>query len=254
MGQTRGDVSDLIADSLLKVDRAKHHIADIKATILNLQGSYTSTVEHNPKRGVVSLKYDSSEAPRIVSEIALMLGDAVHNLRTSLDYVWVAAIQQITPNMVSRYTKFPFRETSQELDAALTRAKIDVAAPKLFDGMRTDIKPYRGGNDTLCRLHDLDIADKHLLLTPVVSYSSISDGTVEDETGRLIELNTDGIEGDGPFYVPLFSRYKIKNHGHISVTVLFGEGASIPRWEVSAVVEELPFHVTNVVRKIRTWI
>jgi len=248
-------MSDLFSESRLKVDRAKKHIADIKVAIQELQDSYTSVVEHNPKTGVVSLKYYSFQDARLVGEMALIFGDAIHNLRTSLDYAWVAAMRQINPATVDRHTKFPFRETLQDLDAALTGRNIDVAAPRLFDGMRTDIKPYRGGNDSLCRLHDLDIADKHLLLTPVVSYSSISDGTVEDETGRPHDLNTHGIEGDGPFYVTFRPGYKIKDHGHISLTVLFGEGASAPaRWDVFAVVEELPFHVTNVLRKIATWL
>ena len=225
-------MSDLLRNSRLKVDRAKKHIADIKATIQELQDSFASTVEHDSKSGVVALKYDSPEAPRIVNEIALMFGDAVHNLRTSLDYAWVAVMRQINPAMVDGYTKFPFREALKGLDAALTGRKINVAAPRLFDGMRTDIKPYRGGNDSLCRLHDLNIADKHLLLTPVVSYSSISGGTVEDETGRSHDLNTFGIEGDGPFYVSFLPGYKVKDHGHISVTVLFDEGAPNPRWDM----------------------
>jgi len=247
-------MSDLFRESRLKIDRAKKHIADIRAAILGLQGTYTSTVEHDSNRGAVSLKYDSSQASRIVTEIALMFGDAIHNLRTSLDYAWIAAMRHINPAIVDKYTKFPFRENLQDLDAALTGRKIDVDAPRLFDGMRTVIKPYRGGDDALCRLHDLDIADKHLLLTPIVSYSSISGGTVEDETGRTIDLNTHGIEGDGPFYVSLHAGYQIKNHGHISVNVLFDEGSSIPRWEVFPVIEPLPTLVTNVLDRINSWI
>jgi hypothetical protein len=253
MGKTRGDVSDLIANSLLKVDRAEKHIADIKATILRLQGTYTSVVEDDSKTGTSSLKYDSTEAPQILSEIALMFGDAVHNLRTSLDYAWVAAMRRINPAMADKHAKFPFRSTLQELDAALAGRNINVAAPKLFDGMRTVIKPYDRGNDMLVRLHDLDIADKHLLLTPVVAYSSISGATVEDETGRVIELNTDGVEGDGPWYVAL-GQYKVKDQGHISVTVLFDQGAAVPRWEVLPVVEVLPLHVINALRKIDSWL
>jgi hypothetical protein len=247
-------MSDLLRGPLLKVDRANKHIVDIKETIRDLQNSYASTVEHDSKTGVVTLKYDSLEAPRLVSQIALMFGDAVHNLRTSLDYVWFAIMRQIDPAIADKYTKFPFKDTLQELDAALNGRKINVIAPRLFDGMRTEIKPYRGGNDGLCRLHDLDIADKHLLLTPVVSYSSISGGTVEDDAGRPHDLNTHGIEGDGPFYVSLFPGYKIKGHGHISVTVLFDEGASVPRWELLPVVETLPFLVTNVLHQIKAWV
>jgi hypothetical protein len=247
-------MDDLLRDSILKIGRAEKHIADLNATILELQDSYVSAVEHDSERGIVSLKYDSPRAAHLVKEVALIFGDAIHNLRTSLDYAWVAIVRQVSPAMVDGYTKFPFRETARDLDAALTGRRIDVAAPRLFDGMRTDIKPYRGGNDSLCRLHDLDIADKHLLLTPVVSYSSISDGTVEDETGRPHDLNTFGIEGDGPFYVSLNPGYKIKDHGHISVTVLFDEGTPTPRCQVSSVIETLPIQVTKILQKLRTMV
>lgn len=247
-------MSDLFNNSRLKVDRANKHIADLTATIFSLQGSYTSTVEHHPKTRVVSLKYNSVEECRLLGEIALIFGDAIHNLRTSLDYAWFAAMHKINPAIAGRYTKFPFRDTIKNLDAALTERKINVAAPRLFDGILTDIKPYRGGNDSLRRLHDLDIADKHFLLTPVVSYSSISDGTVEDEAGRLHELNTDGVRGNGPFYVDLVPGYKIKNHGHISVDVLFDKGAPVPEWQVLPVIEPLPDLVLSIVNKIDYWL
>ena len=82
----------------------------------------------------------------------------------------------------------------------------------------------------------------------------ISGGTVKDEAGRSHDLMTHGIEGDGPFCVSFRPGYKIKDHGHISVTVLFDEGAPNPRWDVLAVVESLPFQVTNVLNKLATWI
>jgi len=254
VGKTSHNVTDLTANSVLKVDRAKKHIADIRAAIQDLQNSYASTVEQNSKTGVVSLKYDSPRASGIVKEIALIFGDAVHNLRTALDYVWVAAMLHINPAVDIRHLKFPFRNSLQELDAALTGRQINITSPRLFDGMRTDIKPYSGGNDSIWRLHNLDISDKHLLLTPVISYSSISDGRVKDERGRPHELHTFGIRGDGPFYVDMFPGYQVEEHGHISVGVLFDEGAPVPQWEVIAVLEELPLHVTSAMNKIQSWL
>jgi hypothetical protein len=38
-----------------------------------------------------------------------------------------------------------------------------------------DIRPYKkGGDSTLCALHELDIMDKHKLLVPVVSQATVS--------------------------------------------------------------------------------
>jgi len=69
----------------LKIDRAKHHIADVESVITALPNSYTATVEINPKGGNEVLKHDLRDRDKIINDIALTLGDAVHNLHCALD-------------------------------------------------------------------------------------------------------------------------------------------------------------------------
>jgi hypothetical protein len=246
-------MSDLIADALLKLDRAKQHINEIKITVLRLQNTYTSVVEHHPD-GSVSLKYSSSEESQILEQASLILGDAMHNLRTALDYVWVAARRSIDPAVETSCVKFPFRDTLHELDAAMTGTKIDLLAPRLFDGMRTEIKPYCGGNDMLVRLHRFDIDDKHLLLTPVIGNASILDAAVEDKSGTVHMVNTHAIPGNGPIRTTFFPGHKIKEHGHISIGVLFDKRSAFKEWEIVPVVDVLAVHVLDTLRKIDSWI
>jgi hypothetical protein len=246
-------MADILKDSLLKVDRAKKHIDDIKAAVLRLEGSYASAVEYHSDNSV-SLKYSSPEESRFLKEIALVLGDAMHNLRTALDYAWVAARLHIDPTVEVQNIKFPFRDTLQYLDAAMTGAKINLLAPALFDGMRRDIKPYDGGNDMLVRLHRFDIADKHLLLTPVIGNASIQDAAVEDKSGTVHAVNTHAIPGDGPLRTTFLPGHKIKEHGHISIGVLFDKRSAFKEWEIVPVVDVLAVHVLDTLRKIDSWI
>jgi hypothetical protein len=253
VGEAGNNVSALIGDALLKLDRAKQHISDIITTLLRLERSYTSCVE-NHSDGCVSLKYSSGEESQLLQQVALILGDAMHNLRTALDYAWVAARKRLDPAVNVGHIKFPFRDTLQELDAAMAGAKINLLAPRLFEGIRTDIQPYGGGNDMLVRLHRFDIEDKHLLLTPVIGHASISGATVKDKSGVVHEVNTDAVSGNGALRVTFFTGHQIQEHGQISIGVLFDERSAFKAWEVIAVVDTLTAHVLNTLRKIDSWI
>ena len=73
----------------LKLERAKHHIANLEATFrayVDLN-PYVLGSKENPETATkkATIRY-TMELP---SDIALILGDAVHNLRVALDHtVW----------------------------------------------------------------------------------------------------------------------------------------------------------------------
>jgi hypothetical protein len=105
-------------------------------------------------------------------DIPLILGDAIHNLRTSLDFV--ATEITSTANKPVRYSKFPFRETRREVIAAINGGLVKAAPPTVIGAILDEIKPYKGGNDALYALHDLDITDKHLLIVPTMSIATVT--------------------------------------------------------------------------------
>jgi hypothetical protein len=207
-------------DARLKIDRANKHIADIRKRLVSLEDSETSAIEIDSKTGGERLKHDFGDRTAF-RDIALMLGDAVHNLKCALDYTWLQTIQELVPAAVGKFAKFPVYETADELELALKGREIHVAAPALFDLVLTKIKPCYGGNPAIWTVHKLDIRDKHRLLIPVFTNLSIVGIEVEDERGEVQSGNTWATTQEPPFYVDYVAGLHIKNKGMLSYEVIF---------------------------------
>jgi hypothetical protein len=155
----------------VKIDRAKKHLADLKAAVDAFDALH-------PYGVVVDKKTDpDSEIHRfwlnvpIPDEWAGILGDCVHNLRSSLDLLAIALIEH-NGGTPGDYSAFPISPNETHFDASgVTRLK--GASAQAVELVRS-LKPYRGdANNTLWELHRLDIADKHQLLIPVAAAHKI---------------------------------------------------------------------------------
>ena len=146
----------LLKDSRLKIDRAKEHIRNIEIRLKLMNESDTAVVEIHPHTGGEILKHDFADTSAF-SDIALMLGDAVHYLNCALDYTWLQTIERLAPRAVTRHAKFPVGQTIDDLENALRGGKIDTSSSKLFNFVVTQIQPYSGGNYAIWPIHNLDI-------------------------------------------------------------------------------------------------
>ena len=152
-------------DARLKVDRAKKHISDLKADIVALEDTSTATIEYHPDSHAQSVVHEFPNFEKALAELSLIVGDAIHNLHSALDFAWYCTISRHLPDKISDSTKFPVRETRQNLEGALHGIEVDTRCKRLFDCIVSDIQPYKGGhNSAVWTLHNLDIPDKHLLL------------------------------------------------------------------------------------------
>src|SRR5690349_7827381 len=118
-------------DARLKIQRANKHITDLCSRIASLPNSDVATVEINPDGGNEVIKHDISDTDALI-DIALLAGDAVHNLKCALDYAWHETITKLVPSAVSKFSKFPIYGTRDALEAALREKKIDTQSPELF--------------------------------------------------------------------------------------------------------------------------
>jgi hypothetical protein len=178
-------MSDPFASARSKFDRAKKHIAEVENIISALPNNSIATIEINPDGGNEVLKHDLLDRDKIINDIALMLGDAVHNLHCALDHAWMSVLSQLCPTSINNQTKFPIFPVRDKVEAALRGVKIDSTAPALFDLVLGQIKPYDGGNESIWPIHSLDIDDKHRLLLPIIEYASINGIEVENERGEV---------------------------------------------------------------------
>jgi hypothetical protein len=102
--------------------------------------------------------------------------------------------------------EIPFRETRQELIAAVNGGLKETVGDDMANATVDLIRPYRhGGDDTLCALHDIDIDDKHMLIIPIVRATKV---IVEHVTiGGIVMKNcTLNLEASGQINVMAFGR------------------------------------------------
>lgn len=215
----------MFRDARLKIDRADKHIEEVKTAVLSLHESYVSSIEEDANSGGHSIKYECPDLERRLTEIALMTGDAIHNLRTALDHTWIALVEKLgLPT--NKWAKFPFSDSAETLDRTLKNGNIDSASPSLFEKLTVEVKPYRGGNVYLWGLHEADIADKHKLVLPLMDYTGASGIRVEDEHGVVHDVSLIPRLGSmGVIYLDFFPNIKIKEKGHVSLSVFLHEGS-----------------------------
>jgi len=241
-------VGDQFAEARLKIDRANKHLSDLHTAVCALPDAYGSTIERDANSGAQSIKYELLGEEGIRQNLALITGDCIHNLKTALDYAWIGAITRACPSASSKFSKFPVWASGTDLKAALEGVEINLASPRLFDLITAEIKPYQGGDDLLWSLHKLDIIDKHALLLPLTHAAWIGNIGVEYPTGDIVEATTGTATGPGPYYVPIFPAYKIKNNGKLSVEVIFNQGLPIDGAEITETLSLFSKLVSNVVQ------
>lgn len=85
-------MSDALRSSWLKLDRAKAHVDDLRAEVME-------ATEGHPERVGLGRRYDSDHQavlvyvkslPEIRNSYGILVGDAIHNFRCALDHLWWA--------------------------------------------------------------------------------------------------------------------------------------------------------------------
>jgi hypothetical protein len=157
-----------------KVERGKQHIHQLESELRAFFKTrpYTVGTKRNPEtRRLVYYITNVRDTPVSIATIA---GDVLQNLRSALDHL---AYQLV---LIGTGQPGPFLHVYFPIsdDAAKYRAE----SPGRVKGMRQDaidainaVNPYKGGNDTLWRLHKLNNVDKHrLLITVGSSFGSVN--------------------------------------------------------------------------------
>lgn len=165
----------------MKIKRAEKHVEDLKSIELN----YTVTIVPDIPSGGTGIKYELPNAEASRTEIALITGDAIHNLHAALDYAWIGARRRIDPSINLNKAKFPIRDKEEQMEAILNGVSIGDLAQLVMD-----FKPWRDGDSTLWAIHKLDIEDKHKLLLPLIHDSGVRGIVLKDKvTG---DISNDG--------------------------------------------------------------
>lgn len=163
----------MTASYTLKLERAKKHIAEANG-LLKKRRPFRYTVETDYQAGKRSIGAKRNEA--VIGELALIIGDAIHNLRSALDHrVWELVSPHVLGDGDRKGIQFPIAKSGspEDIKSAFNNRKID-RAPEDVRLALEKLHPYPGGNDHLVLVHDLDVIDKHKLLVPTADYTRIS--------------------------------------------------------------------------------
>ena len=217
--------------ALLKIKRANQHIADFKQRLRTSSDRYGPSLKLDAETGEKFLYYGLDDR-YLPSDLALIAGDAIHNLRSALDIAWVEIVRK-NGKPISDQTKFPIapKQTENWLKSVLPcNAGVEPTSP-IFDFIVNRVKCYKGGDSDMLALHDLDIGDKHLLLIPMLAVTGITGVELENEDGTIDRFDIK-LTRLNPYRRPVGLETKLKNHGEVRFQITFREGIATQGFEV----------------------
>ena len=157
---------------LSKVERSKKHIEELHALFESFWRSNPHSIRFEDDLNARERIFYLATVEDIPLEVPNIIGDILHNLRSALDHL--AYVLPLATGEKRRWTQFPIVDSSAEYMSSQVRRKVQIFRQDVVEAFDT-IKPYKGGNDALWKLHALNKIDKHrLLVTACVSNTARS--------------------------------------------------------------------------------
>jgi hypothetical protein len=158
----------------IKVERAKQHLRHLATEVLATErrtvvirngNSQTIKSAANPVTFKFSQGIPTSDTivnlPRFSADVLASAGDIAHNLRTALDHL-MCHLLLIAGSPITKQDYFPISENFARYDARKAGI-VNRVRPEVIKAL-DKLKPYKGENDPLWRVHQLDRIDKHRAL------------------------------------------------------------------------------------------
>ena len=233
--------------AILKIERANKHIHEFGERIFASSDRYGPSLYMDIKTGEHFLYYALGDF-MLRGELAVIAGDAIHNLRSALDIAWLEIVTD-TGKPIGKWNKFPIdrNQSKRWLERTLTEtAGIDPSS-RIFDFVVNHVKGYQGGDSDILALHDLDIDDKHRLVIPMVAVTGVTGIELENEDGTIDCVNI--VLSRGEVYrkpVPLGTKFK--EHGEVQFHVTFGKGTVTEGLEIIPTLERWHDKVWELIR------
>src|SRR5262249_1514248 len=123
-----GSAGRMFESAHLKLDRAKHHIRDLEAVFASSVRDHPDmiSIEHDAATGIVTAGIVDLN---FQTTLPLIIGDAIHNLRVSLDHAMWELIG-LDGGTQDRRTAFPARRGRQAYEAACMGRDGTVKTPR----------------------------------------------------------------------------------------------------------------------------
>jgi hypothetical protein len=163
---------DFRAGCWAKIDRANEHIQHLKAEFdkFLLGEPKPFSVVRDAKKDGQGFEWLGFEERAPPLRFSIIAGEAIHQLRSSLDHRVVAMVRKRRNSVTTRHA-FPITRKPKEFKSAIDRGQIKGISRDAHNLIERK-QPFNSGNvDTsvLAALHSQDIEDKHRLLMVVTA-------------------------------------------------------------------------------------
>jgi hypothetical protein len=150
----------------LKLQRARHHYGDLINRIREylIRKPFHLVVEAAGNGYPGGKKWAVHVREEVPKDFSAIVGDVIHNFRTSLDLLACELVR--ANNQDDEGVYFPFAKSAGELNKVIKKRHMDRASPAVVALIKKNA-PYKGGNSALRAIHDLDIIDKHQSMIPL---------------------------------------------------------------------------------------
>jgi hypothetical protein len=236
-----------------KIDRTNSHIKGLQTEINQFlaRQPYRIFVQNDTEVRQNRLCCEVRELAPV--SFGLIVGDAIHNLRTALDILANDLVVFCT-GKPDQEVYFPIYNDAATFESRGVK-RIEGASPAIIDLLRS-VQPYNSGDNALRCLHDLDIRDKHKLIIPTVSHPAFHGFTARQRgTGGIMSIGTMGVDAT-QVGVQQFASWaqslNMEYHPNVQTTfaITFGKTESMPGHEI---VNTLKFLSKKTLGFVRTF-
>lgn len=159
-------VSDRTVGIRLKIKRAIQHVEEFQTELGRFDSTHPYVISSKRDPNTRQLIYYVSEAKPLVPELVLLAGEVISDFRTALEYA-AFELAGCPSGKGSQNVGFPIFESAEKYKAGLA-AKVQ-GMPQAAIDLIDSAKPYKGGNDPLWILHELNNRSKHRFLLTAAS-------------------------------------------------------------------------------------
>lgn len=235
-----------IAGATQKIKRARRHIQELEQIqrLIPLKCGNRLPQKLSPD-GSVAIGF--SDIGSLGDDIPLVIGDAIHNLRSPLDHIWTAFGRAANAES-AKFMTFPFHQTRKNTEDSVEKSGLLKKFPQLRGIILEEIKPFPegDGNFLLWMTSKLDKLDKHNMIIPTLKIHKIKEVTIY-QNGRAV-FRVENLTATNCYQLGSFGPGAwISNKGSFDVQMSFSEQGPLYGEPVISVLHKMADAVTEAV-------
>lgn len=162
---------DWASSGAVKITRAKRHIENLDVEIRGFYTDETYRFFYEDEAETRDRLLRVNVRERLPLRWSAIIGDTIHNLRSALDILW-RLVYPATVKSENRKDNFPIFDSPADYTTRFRRVVRSVDQRGAVIAILDELQPYRGGNDALWLLGELNNIDKHDTIIPAAALIS----------------------------------------------------------------------------------